>query len=87
MTKKTYPVDITNEISAIAAELATLQKKSGINVRTIAQFAGISINSVKSALAGKTANIATYVLIAKAMGTTFTAVVQAMVVPATTTNV
>ena len=86
MTKKTYPVDVTNEISAIAAELSALQKKSGTNVRTIAQFAGISINSVKSALAGKTANIATYVLIAKAMGTTFTSVIQSMAVQ-TTTNV
>ena len=86
MTKKTYPVDVTNEISAIAEELSALQKKSGTNVRTIAQFAGISINSVKSALAGKTANIATYVLIAKAMGTTFTSVIQSMATQ-TTTNV
>lgn len=86
MTKKTYPTDISNEISAISSELNSLIKTTKTNLRTIAQHAGISVNSVKSVLAGKTANIATYALIAKALGTTLTDIVKAIPAP-TVTNV
>lgn len=39
------------------------------NLRTVSKFSGLSVNSVKSVLTGKTANIASYSLIAKALGT------------------
>ena len=72
MTQKNYSVDITNEISAIAAELKKVFNNTKGNLRTIAKFSGMSVNSVKSVIAGKTANIASYCLIAKALGTTLT---------------
>lgn len=76
MTKKTYPTDVHNEIVQISTALSSLVKSTNTSIRTIAQFAGISVNSVKSVLSGKTANIATYALIAKALGTNLIAVVQ-----------
>lgn len=85
MTKKTYPADVHNEIVQISTALATLVKSTSTSVRSIAQFAGISVNSVKSVLSGKTANIATYALIAKALGTSLTAIIQSMVVTGSTT--
>lgn len=78
MTKKSYPTDVSNEIIQISAALSGLVKSTNTSVRSIAQFAGISVNSVKSVLSGKTANIATYALIAKALGTSLIAVVQSM---------
>jgi hypothetical protein len=69
MTKKTYPVEITNEISIIANQLNKVFKQNKGNLRNIAKFSGMSVNSVKAVLAGKTANIASYCLIAKALGT------------------
>lgn len=86
MTKKTYPADISNEINQISVALNSLVKSTNTSIRSIAQFAGISVNSVKSVLTGKTANIATYALIAKALGTNLITVVQTInVAPATTT--
>jgi lambda repressor-like predicted transcriptional regulator len=75
MNKKTYPQDITDEVAKIATALDTLFKNQKSNLRNIARFASISVNSVKSVLAGKTANIASYSLIAKALGTTLTDVI------------
>lgn len=68
MKNKTYPANITNEISLIAAELKALFTKNSANIRTVAKFSGLSVNSVKSVLSGKTANIASYSLIASALG-------------------
>lgn len=84
MTKKTYPTDVHNEIVQISTALSSLVKSTNTSIRTIAQFAGISVNSVKSVLSGKTANIATYALIAKALGTNLIAVVQTIALNGTT---
>lgn len=78
MTKKTYPIDITNEILVISAELSRLFKSNKGNLRNIAKFSGMSVNSVKAVLAGKTANIASYSLIAKALGSNLIYVIQAI---------
>lgn len=78
MTTKNYPAEITNEVSAIAARLSAEFKTSGGNLRTVAKFSGLSVNSVKAVLAGKTANIASYSLIAKALGTTLVDVIHRM---------
>jgi len=69
MKNKTYPTDVTEEISKISNQLSTLFKSGANNLRTVAKFSGLSVNSVRSVLDGKTANIATYSLIAKALGT------------------
>jgi len=72
---KIYPNEILTEIQGIAGEMNSLFKTQKNNLRTIAKFAGISVNSVKSVLAGETANIASYSLVAKALGTSLTNVV------------
>ena len=68
MKNKTYPADVTDEIAKISAQLSLLFKSGANNLRTVAKFSGLSVNSVRSVLDGKTANIATYSLIAKALG-------------------
>ena len=78
MTQKNYPQDITNEINLISVELTKIFTKNKSNLRTIAKFSGMSVNSVKSVLAGKTANIGSYCMIAKALGTTLTDVIYTM---------
>jgi len=76
MAKKTYPNDITDEVMKIAAELNKIFKTTKGNLRNIAKFSGMSVNSVKAVLAGKTANIASYAMIAKALGTTLMDVIH-----------
>ncbi len=78
MKNKTYPADVTEEISKISTQLATLFKSGANNLRTVAKFSGLSVNSVRSVLDGKTANIATYSLIAKALGTNLIDLVAAV---------
>lgn len=78
MTQKNYPQDITNEINLISVELTKIFTKNKSNLRTVAKFSGMSVNSVKSVLAGKTANIGSYCMIAKALGTTLTDVIYTM---------
>lgn len=77
MTKQ-YPAEITSEIQSIAATLHNLMKNSSSNIRTLAKFSSMSINSVKAVLDGKTANIASYCLIAKALGTNLIDVIHGM---------
>jgi lambda repressor-like predicted transcriptional regulator len=76
MTKKTYPTEIVNEITKIAGELNKVFKANKGNLRNIAKFSGMSVNSVKAVLAGKTANIASYAMIAKALGTSLMDVIH-----------
>jgi lambda repressor-like predicted transcriptional regulator len=78
MTTKNYPTEITDEVANIAKQLTIEFNKCGSNLRTIAKFSSLSVNSVKAVLSGKTANIASYSLIAKAMGTTLVNVIHAM---------
>lgn len=78
MTQKTYPAEITTEITQIANELSKIFNNTKGNLRTISKFSSMSVNSVKSVLAGKTANIASYCLIAKALGTTLTDIIYNM---------
>ena len=78
MTTKNYPTEITDEVANIAKQLTIEFNKSGSNLRTIAKFSSLSVNSVKAVLSGKTANIASYSLIAKAMGTTLVNVIHTM---------
>lgn len=78
MKNKTYPANITNEISLIATELKNLFTTNKANIRTVAKFSGLSVNSVKSVLTGKTANIASYSLIASALGTNLIDLVHGM---------
>lgn len=75
MKSKTYPVEILQEIASISNSLSSLFKSSKTNLRAIAKFSGLSVNSVKSVLAGETANIGSYALVAKALGTTLTKVI------------
>ena len=77
-SKKTYPNEITEEIQKISNELARLFKAGNYNLRNIAKFSSLSVNSVRSVLEGKTGNIASYCLIAKALGTTLVDVVSSL---------
>lgn len=78
MKNKTYPTEITDEIMEIANALKSIFTTTNSNIRTIAKFSSMSVNSVKSVLAGKTANIASYSLIAKALGTNLIDVVHGL---------
>jgi len=86
MTQKTYPAEITTEITQIANELSKIFNNTKGNLRTISKFSSMSVNSVKSVLAGKTANIASYCLIAKALGTTLTDIIYNMKVASNATG-
>jgi lambda repressor-like predicted transcriptional regulator len=78
MNKKTYPTDVTDEVTKIASALNAMFKSQSANLRTIAKFSSMSVNSVKSVLSGKTANIASYSLIAKALGTNLIDVIHSL---------
>lgn len=70
MKQKIYPQEILAEVEAIGLALKTVFDSQGNNLRTIAKFSGMSVNSVKAVLNGQTGNIASYSLVAKALGTT-----------------
>lgn len=78
MKQKTYPSDITDEVKRIGDELNTIFKASGTNLRTLSKFSSMSVNSVKAVLAGNTANIASYSLVAKALSTNLIDVVTSL---------
>lgn len=69
MKNKTYPTDVVDEVQAIGNALMEVFKASKTNLRAISRFSSMSVNSVKAVLAGNTANIASYSLVAKALGT------------------
>lgn len=70
MKQKVYPKEVTNEVLVIGQALKGLFNSQGCNLRTIAKLSDMSVNSVKAVLAGSTANIASYSLVAKSLGTT-----------------
>lgn len=74
---KTYPLDITEEINKIASALKQRYDNSKENLRNISRFSGLTVNSIKAVLNGKTANIASYSLVAKALGTTLIDIIVA----------
>ena len=78
MKNKVYPKEITDEILSIAKAIKAVFDKASTNIRTISKFAGISVNSVKSVLSGDTANIASYGLVAKALGTNLIDVIHSL---------
>lgn len=80
MTNKTYSNDVINDLAKIGAALSSLQKSSGINLRTIAKFSSLSVNSVKSVLAGKTGNIASYDMVARSLGSSLIGVIAGICV-------
>jgi len=75
MKQKTYPQEVTDEVLAIGQALKTLFEGQNSNLRTLAKFSDMSVNSVKAVLSGKTANIASYSLVAKALGTDLVSVI------------
>lgn len=77
MKQKIYPTEITDEILSIGQAMKSIFDSQKSNLRTIAKFSDMSVNSVKAVLTGKTANIASYGLVAKALGTTLVDVVAA----------
>ena len=76
MKTKIYPQDVLDQIQAIGAELACIFSLEKTNLRSISKFSNMSVNSVKSVLAGKTGNIASYALVAKALGTDLITVIS-----------
>lgn len=76
MNQKIYPNDVLEQIQAIGSKLSSIFNTESTNLRTISKFANMSVNSVKSVLAGKTGNIASYALVAKALGTDLISVVS-----------
>lgn len=76
MNQKIYPNDVVEQIQAIGNKLSTIFNNEKTNLRSISKFANMSVNSVKSVLAGKTGNIATYALVAKALGTDLITVIS-----------
>ena len=77
MKQKIYPEEISDEILSIGQALKNVFDTQKANLRTIAMFSDMSVNSVKAVLSGKTANIASYALVAKALGTKLVDVVTA----------
>ena len=77
MKQKTYPEEITEEILSIGQAMKKVFDSQKSNLRLIAKFSAMSVNSVKAVLTGKTANIASYALVAKALGTSLVDVVAA----------
>jgi lambda repressor-like predicted transcriptional regulator len=78
MNQKIYPNDVIDQIQKIGHTLKTLFNSQKTNLRAISKFSDMSINSVKSVLAGKTANIASYALVAKALGTDLVSIIANM---------
>tara|TARA_R110002074_G_scaffold402324_1_gene607109 strand:- start:171157 stop:171477 length:321 start_codon:yes stop_codon:yes gene_type:complete len=76
MKQKIYPQEVTDEVLSIGQAIKVLFDAQKSNLRTIAKFSGMSVNSVKAVLTGKTANIASYSLVAKALGTNLVDVIQ-----------
>jgi hypothetical protein len=76
MKQKIYPKEITDEIELIGLAIKSLFESQKANLRTIAKFSDMSVNSVKAVLTGKTANIASYSLVAKALGSTLLDVIE-----------
>ena len=76
MNHKIYPNDVVEQIQSIGNKLSTIFNKEKTNLRTISKFANMSVNSVKSVLSGKTGNIASYALVAKALGTDLITVIS-----------
>jgi len=66
--KKVHPPEILQEVEKIAKMLSDEFVRTNANLRTVSKQANMSINSVRTILEGKTANIASYALIAKALG-------------------
>lgn len=82
-TVNKVPSDIMNELTLISTALSNIfaAQRGGttdtrVNLRSIAKFSGLTTNSVKSVFSGKTANIASYALVAKALGTTLIDVIK-----------
>ncbi len=75
--KKTHPPEVTAEVLLISGLLSAEFTRTKSDLRCVAKSAGMSVNSVKNIIGGKTANIASYCAIAKAMGTSLTALIQA----------
>ena len=78
MKQKTNPKEIAEEVQSIGDALKLVFDQQKSNLRTIAKYSDMSVNSVKAVLSGKTANIASYSLVAKALGTTLVDVVVAL---------
>lgn len=76
--KKNYPNDTLVSIQSIGASLTKLMESSKMSMRGVSQVSGIAVNSIKSVLQGATANIATYDMVARALGSSLIEVVQKM---------
>lgn len=81
-SKKVIPQDIIDEVAKIGNALQAIYAATNSNLRTLAKFAGMTPNSVKSVLDGHTANISSYALVAKALGTNLVDVIAAIKHPA-----
>ena len=73
---KVYPPELKQDLIDVGAALTRIQKKNNIKYRSIAKFSSLSVNSVKSVLAGNTANIASYDMVARSLGTTLISLIQ-----------
>jgi transcriptional regulator with XRE-family HTH domain len=67
--KKSYQQETVDAIKSIGDELQKLYEHEGTTIRAIATRSGLSVNSVKSILSGKTGNIASYDSVARALNT------------------
>lgn len=66
---KTYPSVVEDSLKAISTYLRDKFTQGKYTYRTVSAMSKLSVNSVKSILTGETANIASYDMVARAVGT------------------
>jgi transcriptional regulator with XRE-family HTH domain len=76
--KKNYLETTLADLASISTAYNKLMQDSGMSIRGIAQRSGISINSIKSVMEGRTANIATYDEVARAFDTSLIKIIQSL---------
>lgn len=78
--------DILDDIKMISKELAIVMTAKKMTYRALAQSTGLALNSVKSIIDGKPANIQNYAMVAKALGTSLGAILKGAVNTASAPN-
>lgn len=70
--KKVHSPEVAIQVATFSTILKDEFIRTKADLRTVAKSAGMSVNSVKNIIGGKTANIASYCAISQALGIPFT---------------
>ena len=66
--ERIYPEYVSDQLTALAGLINAKVATTGVSIKDLAVKSNLTVSSVKSILGGKTANIASYLMVLDALG-------------------